>query len=233
MLPSLPLAPLAWNLQEGGNSVCLKYHHIFRARCSSWPSVYGHALWVCSTSPISHINGHLKSVYVFESSYSYLEFLSHQSPYSCKVAFIILYCDPYRVFSGGSVVKNLPINALDVGDSGSIPGLGRSPGEGNINPFQCFCLGNSMDRGTWQVTAHGVTRVGHNLAIIVLLLAHFQLFATPWTAALQASLSFTISWSFFRFMSIESVIPSNHLTLCCPLLLLPSILPSIRVFSNE
>ena len=117
-----------------------------------------------------------------------------KSPYSCKVAFIILYCDPYRVFSGGSVVKNLPINALDVGDSGSIPGLGRSPGEGNINPFQCFCLGNSMDRGTWQVTAHGVTRVGHNLAIVVLLLAHFQLFATPWTAARQASLSFTISW---------------------------------------
>ena len=56
---------------------------------------------------------------------------------------------------------------------------------------------------------------------------------TPWTAAHQASLSFTISWGLFKLMSIESVMPSNHLVLCCPLLLLPSIFPSIRVFSNE
>ena len=55
---------------------------------------------------------------------------------------------------------------------------------------------------------------------------------TPWTAAHQASLSFTISWSLFKLMSIEWMMPSNHLILCCPLLL-PSIFPSIRVFSNE
>ena len=55
----------------------------------------------------------------------------------------------------------------------------------------------------------------------------------PWTAACQASLSFTISWSLFKFMSIESVMPSNHFILCCPLLLLPSIFPSIRDFSKE
>ena len=55
----------------------------------------------------------------------------------------------------------------------------------------------------------------------------------PWTAAHQASLSFTISWSLLRFMSIESVMPSNHRILCHPLLLLPSIFPSIRVFSND
>ena len=60
-----------------------------------------------------------------------------------------------------------------------------------------------------------------------------QLFATPWTAARQASLSITNSWSLLRFMSIESVIPSNHLILCRPLLLPPSIFPSIRVFPNE
>ena len=60
-----------------------------------------------------------------------------------------------------------------------------------------------------------------------------RLFVTPWTVALQASLSFTISWSLLKFMSIESVMPSNHLILCCPLLLLPSIFPGIRVFSNE
>ena len=59
------------------------------------------------------------------------------------------------------------------------------------------------------------------------------LFATPWTAACQASLSITISQSLPRLMSIESVMPSNHLILCHPLLLLPSIFPSIMVFSNE
>ena len=57
--------------------------------------------------------------------------------------------------------------------------------------------------------------------------------ATPWTEARQASLSIINSWSWCKFMSIESVMPSNHLTLCCPLLLPPSIFPSIRVFSNE
>ena len=56
---------------------------------------------------------------------------------------------------------------------------------------------------------------------------------TPWTAARQASLSFTISWSLLKLMSIESVMPSNRLILCYPLLLLPSNFPSIRVFSNE
>ena len=59
------------------------------------------------------------------------------------------------------------------------------------------------------------------------------LFATPWTAPHQASLSITNSWSLLKLMSIESVMPSNHLILCRPLLLPPSILPSIRVFSNE
>ena len=60
-----------------------------------------------------------------------------------------------------------------------------------------------------------------------------QLFASPWTAACQASLSFTISQSLLKLMPIESVMPSNHLILCRPLLLLPSIFPSIWVFSNE
>ena len=66
-------------------------------------------------------------------------------------------------------------------------------------------------------------------------LSRVRLFATPWTAARQASLSITNSWSppKPKPMSIELVMPSNHLILCCPLLLLPSIFPSIRVFSNE
>ena len=62
--------------------------------------------------------------------------------------------------------------------------------------------------------------------------SHVQLFATPWTAASQASLSITNSWNLLKLMSIELVMPSNHLILCRPLLLLPSI-PSIRVFANE
>ena len=63
--------------------------------------------------------------------------------------------------------------------------------------------------------------------------SHVWLFVTPWNAPCQASLSITNSWSLLKLMSIESVMPSNHFILCHPLLLLPSILPSIRVFSNE
>ena len=67
----------------------------------------------------------------------------------------------------------------------------------------------------------------------VQLLSCVQLFATPWTAACQVSLSITNSWSLLKLMSFKSLMPPNHLNLCCPLLLLPSIFPSIRVFSNE
>ena len=58
-------------------------------------------------------------------------------------------------FSGGSVIKNLPANA---GDVGLIPGLGKSPREGNGNPLQFSCLGNPMNRGAWQATVHGVSK---------------------------------------------------------------------------
>ena len=68
--------------------------------------------------------------------------------------------------------------------------------------------------------------------VVVCLFSYVQLFWTPWTAACQASLSFTISWSLLKLMSIESLMPSNHLILGHPLRL-PSVFPSIRVFSNE
>ena len=71
------------------------------------------------------------------------------------------------------------------------------------------------------------------MIVVVQSLSRVQLFVAPWTATRQASLSFSISWSLLRLMSIESVMPSNHLILCCPLLLLPSIFPSIRVFFSE
>ena len=69
--------------------------------------------------------------------------------------------------------------------------------------------------------------------VVVQMLSCVPLFATAWTAACQASLSLTISWSLIKPMSLESVMPSNRLVLCHPLLLLPSVFPSIRVFSNE
>ena len=87
--------------------------------------------------------------------------------------------------------------------------------------FQC------MNWGGHKHTAH------KNLVQSVQWLSHVQLFATPWTATCQAFLSITNSWSLIKLMSIGSIMPSKRLILCHPLLLLPSILPSIRVFSNE
>jgi len=77
-------------------------------------------------------------------------------------------------------------------------------------------------QGAWHMTKH------------LLLFSHsVWLFATPWTAACQASLSLSVSQSLLKLMSIESMIPSNHLIFCCHIFLLPSIFPSIRVFSSE
>ena len=104
-----------------------------------------------------------------------------------------------------------------------------------------------MDRGAWWATVHRVaksqtglkqnhsTRSLFNLPQFnsVQSLSDVRLFVTPWTAACQSSLSITNSWSLLKLMSITSVMPSNHLNLYCPLLLRPSIFPSVRVFSNE
>ena len=88
-----------------------------------------------------------------------------------------------------------------------------------------FNLSQNQDLFQWVGSWHQFSSVP--------LLSHVQLFVTPWTAARQASVSITSSWSLLKLMSIKSVMPSNHLILCHPLLLLPSIFPSIRVFSNE
>ena len=71
------------------------------------------------------------------------------------------------------------------------------------------------------------------VVVVVQSLSRVHLFVMPWTAARQVPLSFTVSQGLLRFISIESVMPSNHLILCCPLLLLPSIFPSTGFFSNE
>ena len=130
------------------------------------------------------------------------------------------------------VAKNLLANAGDIRVASSVPGSGRSPGEGNGNPVQYSCLGNPMDRGAWWATAQVVTGLDMTEPVHVELSSNVQLFATPWTAAHQASLSLSISRSLPKFMSIELVIPSNHLILCCPLLP-PSVFPRIMVFSSE
>ena len=86
------------------------------------------------------------------------------------------------------------------------------------------------------LSAYSTEASSHHLepfVVSVQLLSHVWLFLTPWTAAHQASLSFTVSWILLKLMSIESVMSSNQLILCCPHLLLPSIFPSIRVFFNE
>ena len=80
---------------------------------------------------------------------------------------------------------------------------------------------------------NGTTEAGVRALSSVQSLSRVLLFATPWTAARQASLSITNSWSLLKLMSIELVMPTNHLNLCLPLLLLPSIFPSISVYSSE
>ena len=88
--------------------------------------------------------------------------------------------------------------------------------------------GNFPDRQRLNIQWKGVVVV-----VVVQSLSHVWLFATQWTAARQASLSFTVSLSLLKLLSIELVMPSNHVNLCHPLLLLPSIFSSITVFSNE
>ena len=96
-------------------------------------------------------------------------------------------------------------------------------------PHDCALEG----RGAGGVAGRSSMEKEWNLNVVVQPLSCVQCFATPWTAARQASLSITISQSLLKLMSIKSVIPSNHLILCRPVFLLPSIFPNIRVFSNE
>ena len=92
-----------------------------------------------------------------------------------------------------------------------------------------------MNRGAWRAMIHNniEPNTSEVTSFIIQLLSQVQLFETPCTVACQVSLSFTISWSLLKLMSVKSMMPSNHCILCRPLLLLPSIFPNIRVFSNE
>ena len=97
-----------------------------------------------------------------------------------------------------------------------------------------ICGGDLSASRPWSSYWHHLNSACSSIVVVVVQsLSHVRLFATPGAAALQASLSFTISQSLLKLTSIESVMPSNHLILCHPLLLLSSIFPSIKVFSNE
>ena len=104
------------------------------------------------------------------------------------------------------------------------------------NNFRCFIFSKKGKHRRYlsrEETFPETNFTRTNLVVVVHLLSRVWLFATPWTVARQASLAITNSRSLLKLMSIESVIPSNHLVLCHPLLLLPSIFPSTTVFSNE
>ena len=132
-------------------------------------------------------------------------------------------------------------------EPGFDPWVGKIPWRRKWQPTPIFLPGESHGRRSlvgyspWGGKESDTTERLHfhfSLSIfhcifVVQSLSCVQLFVTPWTAARQAFLSFTISQSLLKLTSIELVMPSNHLILCNPLLLLPSIFPSIRVFSNE
>ena len=100
----------------------------------------------------THVHKYQRFIHTYVSIYMYTH--THTHIYECVCVYIV-----YMGFPSGSVVKNPPANT---GDTGLIPGQGRSSGEGNGNPLQYSCLGNPMDRGAWCAAVYGVTRVGHN-----------------------------------------------------------------------
>ena len=116
-------------------------------------------------------------------------------------------CWAFLVVSGKESARQCRRRRLD-------PWARKIPWRRKSQPTLVFLLGNPTDRGGWWATVH---------IVVVQSLSHVRLFATPWTVAPQDSLSLTVSQSLLKLMSTESVMPSNHLILCHPLLLLPSI----------
>ena len=144
-------------------------------------------------------------------------------------------------FLDSSAGKVSACNGRDTGDMGSIPGLERILGEGNDNWLQYPCLGNPMERGSSGLQLNRVPNsrtwlsdLADNRVCCCLFPQSCPTYCDSMDyIARQASLSFTISQSLLKLISTDSVMPPNHLILCHPLLLLPSIFPSIKVVSNE
>ena len=155
-----------------------------------------------------------------------------------SVVSLILYSDAPAVEKGTTVLKRNPLydswGQLIV-QLATEPQVIMCPWQSKHSEQQVSSKlsgkGISASLGRAVRTCHVSSQA--TVVTVVQLLSHVQLFATSWTAACQAFLSFTVSWNLLKFMSTESVIPSNHLILCRPLLLLPRIFPSIRVFYNE
>ena len=119
-----------------------------------------------------------------------------------------------------------------VSQSEPLPALWHLPGKWTDLPVQQPGVGGHGACSSLQQSV-GNYRGRTSIVFCCCSLSHVQLFAAPWMAACQASLSFTVSQSLLKLLFIELMMPSNRLILCCPLLLLPLIFPSIRVFSNE
>ena len=115
----------------------------------------------------------------------------------------------------------------------NFPPLASRTGREWISMVLSYPIGDSFEWQPWETNTLYSFYQNRETLCFVHSLSHVRLFATPWTAVRQVSLSFTISWSLLRLMSIDLMMPSNYLILCRPLLLLPSVFLSIRVFSNE
>ena len=141
-----------------------------------------------------------------------------------------------RAFPGGASGKEPACQGRRLKRHGFTSWVRKISWRRTWQPTLVFLPGESYG----QRSLAGYSPQGHIISTLLILadfvvqsLSHVQLFVTSWSAACQASLSSTISWSLLKLMSIELVMPSNHLVFCRPLLLLSSIFPSIRVFSNE
>ena len=162
-VPSLKGSETVRKTRNGGCSLLHGWNKVRAMRCSHsiiyFPSFFEKNIYIfltdwwlpCNIGLISVTHQHELTIGVHMSLPSWISLpppaLSHPSR--------LLQNKPHWGFPGGSDGEESACNA---GDPGSIPGLGRSPGEGNGNPFQCFCLENPMDRGAWWATVHGVTK---------------------------------------------------------------------------
>ena len=145
--------------------------------------------------------------------------------------YLRIFAFTVSVFPSGCIPQCLCFLGLWIARSGYVP----------MTVCPTLCVPVCVSQGL--CVSHGPSVpvfVSQSIVLIVPLivssvqsLSRVQLFATPRTAACQASMSITKSWNLLKLMSIEPVMPSNYLILCCPLLLPPSVFPSIRVFSNE
>ena len=143
----------------------------------------------------------------------------------------LLLCFPIGIISRLHWFPEFP-SSFELWLSTVVICLTAPPSSAFVSPLSHFLVSSQVFPG---ITSQGSNLYSNPCLSVtsVQLLSHVWLFAAPWTAACQASLSINNSQSSLRLMSIELVMPSNHLILCHPLLLLPSIFPSIRIFSNE